>query len=504
MSDKIKIVGQILHTFVFRITSLILGFLRIFIFGKNFIPAQYGAYSLITASVSIGQYLLGLELYNYILRNVPGKEKKERLVIFKSIVSFEFVFPVLIVLLVILLNIDGFLCQKLNIPEYKYSFRFGLFIIVLMIIQMEFIRYFIAVKRIKFSNIIDISGTLTWILLLVVLWIIGVKITVPVALICWAIGISVTIFIGLFNIGVIDLIKSKINPNHLTRAFEFGIPLILVTIGYYIIEFSDRYILSYYKTTRDVGLYAYSYNIIKLIYTVFGSVVIRVFVPYLVEAHNKNNIADEKFYINGMLKYPLLVVLPIIIGILIVKQSLILTIAKPEYLLSAGIFPYLILIPIITIATYPAHYTNYLANRTKTIGINYVIGAAVNIGLNFLLIPKYSYYGAAVATVISLLLIMALMYWTARDKLLWNFSSLKVEKILVLGILVYFIARYLNSLTIFHFQVRLWNIVIICSLILLLYVIGLFFLGIITEKEKRFIKKLVSPMFNRSATNSEE
>ena len=76
-------------------------------------------------------------------------------------------------------------------------------------------------------------------------------------------------------------------------------------------------------------------------------------------------------------------------------------------------------------------------NETIKMMIYGVITAAVNIGLNLVLIPKWGMQGAAVVTVISYLLLMLLILQLSQSRLTVNWRWEKMLAILALGMTCY-------------------------------------------------------------------
>jgi len=80
----------------------------------------------------------------------------------------------------------------------------------------------------------------------------------------------------------------------------------------------------------------------------------------------------------------------------------------------------------------------YLKNKTKYIAYNTILAAVLNIGLNFLLIPKYKMMGAALATVISFVVLYFVTYFVANRFYKIPYENMKLLKMLVLAIILFF------------------------------------------------------------------
>ena len=112
----------------------------------------------------------------------------------------------------------------------------------------------------------------------------------------------------------------------------------------------------------------------------------------------------------------------------------------------------------------------------------YVIAAIFNIVLNYLFIPKYTYIGASVATVLSEILILVLMmYSISKTKYKPNFSLLNtIIKLLVSGLIF--------AIAIYFINVSLWLAIPIG---LVIYIFALVFTKSIDDVDKYIFKELL-------------
>ena len=112
----------------------------------------------------------------------------------------------------------------------------------------------------------------------------------------------------------------------------------------------------------------------------------------------------------------------------------------------------------------------------------YIIAAIFNIVVNYFLIPKYTYIGASVATVLSEILILGLMmYSISKTEYKPDISLLKtVIKLVICGIILAIVLYLIN--------VSLWLAIPIG---LIVYIISLFLTKSIDDTDKYIIKELL-------------
>ena len=113
----------------------------------------------------------------------------------------------------------------------------------------------------------------------------------------------------------------------------------------------------------------------------------------------------------------------------------------------------------------------------------YIMAAIFNVALNYLLIPKYTYIGASVATVLSEILILGLMmYAISKTDYKPDVSLLKtVIKLVISGMILGIVLYYIN--------VSLWLAIPIG---LVVYVFALFITHSIDDTDKLIVNELLN------------
>lgn len=495
MDEKHRIIRQIFNTFSYRLIGFGLLFFRVFIIGKNFSIADAGAYDQILKIISIGLYAFGMNLHEYIIRIIPGISEDKKVSFFKTILLAQIVTALIVIAAIIVFKADQYFCSLFNILPYKHALRIGFLVIIAQITAMGFMRFYSAIKEIEYSNFIAFFNSGFWILLLLILWGIGIKITLTVFFFSWIFGSVITVVLGLKRYGFTYFFTSPIDITIIKKAYSFCIPLILSSIGYDLISFSSSFIISHYHSASATGIYFMSYRPLHVIYDFVTAVGITVFVPYVIEAHNKNDEERRDYFLSIMTKYTFIAAMPFIIGLLIARVDVINFLAKPEFLEAANVIPYIAVLPLLYIFLYPAHYMLFLKNKTFLIGMLYFTCGLFNILLNILFVPEYSYYAAAVATVITLLVVLIVFYINVRNDLHLKWHFIKGAKVVVVsivsGIIAYYIYGFFNA-----FSIEFVRLILLGLFILLIYILGLYLFSVFDEREIDILKKFVNKVFN--------
>lgn len=179
---------------------------------------------------------------------------------------------------------------------------------------------------------------------------------------------------------------------------------------------SDTTMLGFLKGNRDVGIYAAAtkiYNILRSLLTAF----ITVIVPrlnYCYKKRNKDNSYQKLF--KDSLNYYMAVIIPASIGIFLISRVIIVILSGNEYI-SAEISLKILSIALIfsTTGSFIANCALIVSGQDKNILIATVIGAMVNLCLNFIFIPLFSYNGAAFTTLIAEFIVFNIQLYFSRN-----------------------------------------------------------------------------------------
>jgi O-antigen/teichoic acid export membrane protein len=169
----------------------------------------------------------------------------------------------------------------------------------------------------------------------------------------------------------------------------------------------DMVMLSTMDGDTVVGWYAASYRLIDalgFIPAVLMSTMYPVFSKFHISSRDSLEFAFKKSF-----KLLTIIAIPIGIGTTILADRIIILIYGVQYFPSVVALQILIWASVLSFINYtPATYFTS-TNRQRTLMLFTFVGAILNVVLNFILIPRFSYNGAAVATVFTELIVGLLM-----------------------------------------------------------------------------------------------
>lgn len=172
---------------------------------------------------------------------------------------------------------------------------------------------------------------------------------------------------------------------------------------------ADTIILSVVRSQAEVGLYGAPYRVIDIL-TMIPMMFAGLLLPTFTLKWAEKNLSDFRNVFQMTFNVMAIFALPIVVGTQFIGEGLMVLIAGEEFLISGSLLKILILAQgAIFFGTIFGHLVVAL-NKQLAMLWGYVITAILSLAAYFIFIPKYSYYGAAWATVFSEVLIMCLTF----------------------------------------------------------------------------------------------
>lgn len=201
----------------------------------------------------------------------------------------------------------------------------------------------------------------------------------------------------------------RIDKDLTLHLLKQSFPLMLsgyLTALYYRI---DVLMLSFMKTFHEVGYYSVATKLTESLNMISGALLISFF-PLFSRFFKENRPEFESLFSNAF-KWLSLAGLPIFLGGVLVARDLVLLFFGPEYGPSGLTFSILLGYTFFCfIGSLLANVLIACGKQVTDMRISFFL-AGFNIGLNTLLIPLYSYNGAAIATVSTEIIGVGVYFW---------------------------------------------------------------------------------------------
>lgn len=203
----------------------------------------------------------------------------------------------------------------------------------------------------------------------------------------------------------------------------------------------DIVMLGWWRSADEIGFYSAAQKIVGMLAIFSGFISVATF-PSLSRFAHSDSWQEIKKLSETSLKMIFIAALPLVVGGIVLRDSLIEFVFGASYLPAANVFAILLFS---ALAVHPLPiYSNILFafDKQKKL-INYAIIASMcNVVFNFILIPKYGIEGASAATLISFFVYIFLIQRSMKN--IYNFNFLGLSKAAISALLMGILAHILN------------------------------------------------------------
>lgn len=472
------------HSIIYSIGNVFnrfLGFLLLPVYTFYFSPAEFGIYSLIYSFwfFAVVLYLFGMET-SFQKMFLESDSESERKKIYGTaliqITGFTFI------LSIIMFFSADFISRILTGNQ---SNSFLLKILAALLIIDSFSRFpMLVINCLQKSKVYSIINT------------IGVVINVAANVILIAFmkfGIEAILysFVGsYFAITIVSLIYSR---KYFILSFDKAIGKKLFKDGHSFLYYGlflisldliDRFILSYLKSDNEVGIYSACYRlgmVMNLAISGFRNAWIPFFMNIKEDENNKKIFSRvfTYFFFAGMFIF---LTVNLFAEDLIHFQIGSYTFLNERYWSGLSILPFILLSYFFFGLYLNLIVGAFVENRTRYLIISTGVACFSNIILNFILIPPYSFYGAAIATLISYFIMFVILYFYSQKIFYINFEWGKIFVVVAFTAILYFASLILQNKI--HFE-NPYFFTLIKSFLVLFHAIVLYKYVIFIRRDKR-------------------
>ena len=479
MSLSGKIAKNTIIQMVGKIVSTVLGLFSLGLITRYLGQEGYGEYSTIIAFLTIFAVIADFGLTLVTVQMISGvKEKEKEEHILNNLFSFRFVSIILLLLLAPLFLIFF---------PYSASIKFGILITApyfifpaLTQIIVGLLQKRLSMDRAALAEVISrlflIGG------LLVVL---HFKLGLNGVLIATVISGASSFFFHFLFARPYAKITFAWDWTLWKKIISLSWPLAVTIVLNLIYLRADIIFLSIFKGASEVGLYAAAYRVVDVLTTLpfmFAGLILPILTAAWLESKKEyfQRILQKSFDFMAILAFPL------IVGGHFLAEPVIVAVAGEEFYEAGPILNLLIIaVAAIFLGTMFSHAVIALNKQRKLI-VYYVFTSASSLAAYLILIPRFSYFGAAAVTIYSEALIAIFsaycVYKYSRyfPKLKVLFKSMLAS--IIMGVFLYYYPA--------QFQAGTLKLILTISLASVIYFLFLFmFRGIKKGDLKAILKK---------------
>jgi len=451
-----------------KLFPALFGFIGLSIYTRIFSPNEYGDYSLIMATVGIA----GIFAYSWInqsnLRFYSPYRIENKLKVFFSTSFFTLVGTLAISSLILII------LSKFSLLPYAVTSYIMLVIGVMF--TMAFFETLMTILRAdrkpkSVSLFRSLSSGLCLAISLLLIYIFNLRISAIL------LGYILTNLI----LSTIIILKFKFYKYIHFRYFsrkalkeyaDYGIPLIATLLFSWILALSDRYIIEYFRGSAEVGIYSAAYQLAEYPISLISSIIVMAAFPIIIDTWEKNGDEPTKDLISNVIRYYLLLAIPSLVGIIVLSKDIMLILGK-SYSGGYGVLPWVCFGSLMYGLCVYVNKGLELKKNTKVLSFLVGMAGISNIAMNFLLIPKFGFFGAAVATGSAYLIYFILSVIISKSYLKLTISGNFLKNILIgsilTGIALFMVKKSLGE--------SFFNLLLLICFGVIIYFIVLFLTG---------------------------
>ena len=253
--------------------------------------------------------------------------------------------------------------------------------------------------------------------------------------------------------------------------FYFSFPLIFVGISSLVTGWTDTFMLGYFCTSSEVGIYNAALPTSKLLGVVLSPIGM-IFGPVIVGLYAKSRIDELRRTYSSVTKWIFSIVFPGFLLMALFSKRILMILFGDAYVSGSTAMSILAFGILITAMVGPASSVIGAYGRTKIIMWCSFFGASVNVVLNLFLIPIYVINGAAIATGFSLALTSTLhLIFAYRiggiQPFRWSYVKPLFASIVAVAV-VYVVVQYVIGVSVISLTAMLFVFGLLYFILLLL------------------------------------
>lgn len=293
-----------------------------------------------------------------------------------------------------------------------------------------------------------------------------------------------------------DIIRNSAATFEYRKLFSmlgYSLPLMMASVSTVLLNTFDRYSLNYLADLDAVGTYTLAFRIANTIKVVVITSIQLSLIPIIFKKLGEH---DHRRFIAKSMNYSAFIVMLCILFVSMFSLEIVKVFSSNmAYWEASSIIPILSFSMIFVMMKENVLIGLQITKSAITMGFLIALTAVFNLGLNVVLIPRFVLFGAAMATLISQLVMFVLFYKVAQKKyhIPYEFKNLMV--LVMTGIALYLLSLLSGSWPLL--PRLLYKLMLFLSMPFLLIPLG-FYEPIELQRLKEFVGKYTKLLIRRS------
>ena len=406
------------EAFVYALTSILnagAGFGAMYIFSRLLPPAEYGYYFAVLAGVEITAQLSTTWVNLTTLRLYPSFGTSERpFFLGRIIASYTISLTILLFVTLVLTSLTGVIGWHLATPWL-------IFLLVIVISAYSFLQSLQRSQRRPYDWMAT-ALIMTYGRLLLGWW--ALSAINPSGMTLLAVHSGAHILAVAFATcrvrEPIKMLRSHFRWKEIKPILSYGGPVALVASGGWLMRSSSKLIMTAIAGTAAVGIFEVSFRLCETLIQIPLLPFNQASEPVTFKMYEREGPDKAREYLSKYFTLILYLGTGITISLWLLRNEVVGVLLAPEYAAAASLIP--MLGPTVAlVALHPTMSRSFHFPKKPMMLSIYTLGAgAINVALNFILIPRYEVYGAAAAAIFTYTIYIIATYIGGQRLFAWR------------------------------------------------------------------------------------
>lgn len=424
------------NSIVFTIANLgskFISFIMVPLYTYVLTTEEYGTVDIMTTLNSLLLPVIFLSTSDAVLRYAMDKRYEKKEILTGAI----YIYLIGIVALSVILPIIAW-----KFPSMKeYIFLFGALFVCNGVLQVlnQFLRAADYVKAFAFNGVLYtfvFAG-------LNIIFLVHMRLGISGYLYSMIFADLLCIIFAIFTSKVWKYIKAVPSKRIIKIMLTYSIPLIPNALMWWIMDASDKFVITYFLGVSANGVYAVSKKLPTLVDTFHG-----IFnQAWQISAIQENDDPNSKKFTSQIYRVYFVFLFLVASGLMIVAKPLVVYILSDSYIVTWKYIPFLLISVVFSSLSGFLSSKLIASEQTRMILKTTIIGAVVNTVFNFLLIPAIGINGAGLATLIGFAIVMIIRenLLKKEDRLEVGFNRVPFLMLIIVQIVIYYVLPLWSS-----------------------------------------------------------
>lgn len=460
----------------------IIGFILSLLYSRMFEPKDFGVYSLVYSAISLSLSVLTGWMPIAITRYYSEYKNSDKENVF--IGSFLQTHLIISIAFIVIANSIVYIIPLSSLARnLLFLFSLSFFVTQSIFLIGCILNAQKQVKQYNYNNLISHSIKIITILILFY----GFHYT-NVTLIVIGILAGDT-FIYIYMLYKSNFIKyynfSLMDFTLVHQMFRFGLPIIGVSVLSWILEYSDQYIIQYFYSKTEVGIYSYAHSITLNLFSLLTQFVLLGAIPNIVNCWTEGNKEEASQLVTWYLKIYYIVLVPAVFGIAGVAKLFFSLFADIQYFDGYHSFIWLSAsMALLGIYNFICKIWELIKKVKMEFYVSCVISLLIIVA-NVIFVPQFGYNAASVVSFAARTVQIVLSIFLIKRDFKFTINYKEICKTLFSGLVMFMVIILVNICIVNNSIIKLLIDIILGGIV---YILLIFALNIV---DKNYAKSVI-------------